>query len=63
MVIQAQHSVTKIGENEGVGGASVCDFVVRNLRAVMKALNNFRGMVLGDESDGDEDVNDNASIE
>ena len=61
VAIQAQHSVTKIGENEGGSGAFVCDFVVEDLRAAMQALNDFRGMVLDDESDNDED--DNVSIE
>jgi hypothetical protein len=61
VAIQAQHSVTMIGENEGGSGAFVCDFVVEDLRAAMQALNDFRGMVLDDESDNDED--DNVSIE
>ena len=46
VAIQAQHSVTKIGENEGGSGAFVCDFVDENLRAAMQALNDFQGMVL-----------------
>jgi hypothetical protein len=46
VAIQAQHSVTKIGENGGGSGAFVCDFVVKDLRAAMQALNDFRGMVL-----------------
>ena len=61
VAIQAQHRVEKIGENEGGSGAFVCDFVVEDLRAAMQALNDFRGMVLDDESDNDED--DNVSIE
>ena len=61
VAVLAQHSVTKIGENEGGSGAFVCDFVVKDLRAAMQALNNFRGMVLDDESDNDEE--DNVSIE
>ncbi len=60
MAIQAQHSVTKIGENEGGSGAFVCDFVVENLRAAMQALNDFRGMVLVDENDEDDDDDDDA---
>jgi hypothetical protein len=46
VAIQAQHSVTKIGENKGGSGAFVCDFVVEDLRAAMQALNDFRGMML-----------------
>jgi len=61
VAVLAQHSVTKIGENEGGSGAFVCDFVVKDLRAAMQALNDFRGMVLDDESDNDEE--DNVSIE
>ena len=61
VAIQAQHSVTRIGENEGGSGAFVCNFVVEDLRAAMQALNDFRGMVLDDESDNDEE--DNVSIE
>ena len=55
VAIQAQHSVTKIGENEGGSGAFVCDFVIENLRAAMQALNDFRGMVLVNENDDNED--------
>ena len=44
VAIQAQHSVTKIGENGGGSGAFVCDF-----------LNDFRGMILDDTDDDDED--------
>jgi hypothetical protein len=55
VAIQAQHSVTKIGENEGGSGAFVCDFVVEDLRAAMQALNDFRGMVVDDESDDDDE--------
>jgi hypothetical protein len=54
--IQAQHSVTKIGENEGGSEAFVCDFVVENLGAAMHALNDFRGMVLDNENDDDDDA-------
>ena len=61
VAIQAQHSVTRIGENEGGSGAFVCNFVVEDLRAAMQALNDFRGMVLDDESDNDDE--DNVSIE
>jgi hypothetical protein len=61
VAVLAQHSVTKIGENEGGSGAFVCDFVVKDMRAAMQALNDFRGMVLDDESDNDEE--DNVSIE
>ena len=57
VAIQAQHSVTKIGQNEGGSGAFVCDFVVENLRAAMQALNDFRGMVLDDDDD-DAEYND-----
>ena len=39
VAIQAQHSVTKIGANEGGSGAFVRDFLVEDLRAVMQALN------------------------
>jgi hypothetical protein len=53
VAIQAQHSVTKIGKNEGGSGAFVCDFVVEDLRAAMQALNDFRGMVLDIENDKD----------
>ncbi len=60
VAIQALHSVTKIGENEGGSGAFVCDFVVENLRAAMQALNDFRGMVLVDENDGDDEDDDAA---
>ena len=57
VAIQAQHSVTKIGENEGGSGAFVCDFVVEDLRAAMQALNDFRGMVVDVESDNyDDDI-------
>ena len=52
MAIQALHSVTKIGENEGGSGAFVCDFMVENL---VQALNDFRGMVLVDENDDNKD--------
>ena len=55
VAIQAQHSVTKIGQNKGGSGAFVCDFVVENLRAAMQALNDFRGMVLDNEIDDDDD--------
>ena len=55
VAIQAQHSVMKIGENEGGSGAFVCNFVVEDLRAAMQALNDFRGVVLVDENDNDED--------
>jgi hypothetical protein len=41
VAIQAQHSVSKGGSE-----AFVCDFVVKDLRAAMKALRAFRGMVL-----------------
>ena len=53
VAIQAQHSVTKIGKNEGGSGAFVCDFVVEDLRAAMQALNDFRGMVLDIENHED----------
>jgi hypothetical protein len=46
VAIQAQHSVSKIGANKGGSEAFVCDFVVKDLRAAMKALRAFRGMVL-----------------
>ena len=46
VAIQAQHSVMKIGANEGGSGAFVCDFVVNDLRAALQALYAFRGMVL-----------------
>jgi hypothetical protein len=59
VAIQAQHSGTKIGENEGGSGAFVCDFVVKNLGAAMQALNDFRGMVLVDENDDDDAAGDN----
>ena len=55
VAIQAQHSVSKIGENKSGSGSFVCDFVVEDLRAVMQALNDFRGMVLVDENDDNED--------
>jgi hypothetical protein len=55
VAIQAQHSVTKIGENGGGSGAFVCDFVVKDLRAAMQALNDFRGMIVDDNDDDDED--------
>ena len=58
VVIQAQHSVTKMGENEGGSGAFVCNFVVEDLRAAMQALSDFRGMELDDENDDDDDDND-----
>ena len=58
MAIQALHSVTKIGENEGGSGAFVCDFMVENLGAAMQALNDFRGMVLVDENDDAAEDND-----
>ena len=61
VAIQAQHSVTKIGENEGGSGAFVCDFVVEDLRAAMLALSDFRGMVLVDEDD-DDDEDDEYSV-
>ncbi len=48
VAIQAQHSVTKIGANEGGSGAFVRDFLVEDLRAVMQALNDFRGIVLSE---------------
>jgi hypothetical protein len=41
VAIQAQHLVSKGGSE-----AFVCDFVVKDLRAAMKALRAFRGMVL-----------------
>ena len=41
VAIQAHHSVSKIGENEGGSGAFVYDFVVKNVRAAMQALNDF----------------------
>ena len=59
VAIQAQHSLTKIGENEGGSKAFVCDFVVENLGAAMHALNDFRGMVLDDENDDDDAAEDN----
>jgi hypothetical protein len=46
VAIQAQHSVSKIGANKGGSKAFVCDFVVKDLKAAMKALRAFRGMVL-----------------
>jgi hypothetical protein len=46
VAIQAQHSVSKIGANKGGSKAFVCDFVVKDLMAAMKALRAFRGMVL-----------------
>jgi hypothetical protein len=55
VAIQAQHSVSKIGENESGSRAFICDFVVEDLRAVMQALNNFQGMVLDNDNDDDED--------
>jgi hypothetical protein len=61
VAIQAQHSVTKIGENEGGSGAFVCDFVVEDLRAAMQALNNFRGMIV-DNDDGDDDNEGDESV-
>jgi hypothetical protein len=60
VAIQAQHSVTKIGENEGGSEAFVCDVVVENLGAAMHALNDFREMVLDDENDDDDDDDDAA---
>ena len=54
VAIQAQHSVTRIGENEGGSGAFVCDFVVEDLRAAMQAFSNFRGMI-EDDNDNDDD--------
>jgi len=60
VAIQAQHSVTRIGENEGGSGAFVCDFVVEDLRAAMQALSDFRGMI---EDNNDDDDNDEDSIE
>ena len=41
VTIQVQHSVTKIGANEGGSGAFVCDYVVNDLRAAMQALYAF----------------------
>jgi hypothetical protein len=58
VAIQAQHSVTKIGENEGGSAAFVCDFVVEDLRAAMQALHDLREMVLDNENDDDEDEDD-----
>ena len=55
VAIQAHHSVSKIGENESGSGSFVCDFVVEDLRAVMQALNDFRGMVFDNDNDNDED--------
>ena len=46
VAIQAQHSVSKIGVNKGGSEAFVCDFVVKDLRAAMKAIRAFRSMVL-----------------
>ena len=46
VAIQAQISVMRIGANEGGSRAFVCDFVVKDLRAAMRALYAFRGMVL-----------------
>ncbi len=60
MAIQAQHSVTKIGENKGGSGAFICDFVVKDLMDTMQALSDFRGMVLVDKNDDDED--DDANV-
>jgi hypothetical protein len=59
VAIHAQHSVTKIGENEGGSGAFVCDFVVEDPRAAMQALDDFREMVLDNENDNNEDEDDN----
>ena len=50
--------VSKIGENEGSSGAFICDFLVKDLRAAMQALNNFRGMVLDNDNNGNKDNND-----
>jgi hypothetical protein len=58
VAIQALHSITKIGQNEGGSRAFVCHFVVENLRAAMQALNDFRGMVLDNEKDDDDDDGD-----
>ena len=55
VAIQAQHSVTRIGENEGGSGAFVCNFVVKDLRAVMQALSDFRGMIEDDNDDNDDE--------
>ena len=55
VAIQAQHSVSKIGENEGGSGAFVCDFVVEDLRAAMQSLNDFRGMIVDDDDDDDDE--------
>ena len=60
VAIQAQHSVTKIGENKGGSGAFICDFVVKDLMDTMQALSDFRGMVLVDKNDDDED--DDANV-
>jgi hypothetical protein len=46
VAIQAQHSVSKISANKGGSKAFVCDFIVKDLRAAMKAILAFRGMVL-----------------
>ena len=46
VAIKAAHSVSKIGVNKGGSEAFVCDFVVKELRAAMKALRAFRDMVL-----------------
>jgi hypothetical protein len=46
VAIKAEHSVSKIGANKGGSEAFVCDFVLKDLRAAMKALRAFRGMVL-----------------
>ena len=60
VAIQAQHLVSKIGENEGGSGAFICDFLVKDLRAAMQALNNFRGMVLDNDNNDEKDNNDTA---
>jgi hypothetical protein len=46
VAIHAQHSVSKISANKGGSKAFVCDFIVKDLRAAMKAILAFRGMVL-----------------
>ncbi len=58
MAIQAQHSITKIGENKGGSGAFVCDFMVEDLRAAMQSLNDFRGMIVNDDDNDDDDEGD-----
>ena len=48
-------TITRIGENEGGSGAFVCDFVVKDLRAVMQALSDFQGMIEDDNDDDDDE--------